>query len=160
MNCINFKIRTKKGKKYFYCTLKKKEVPFSCYQECDSKEYKTYNVIKKRTYKLAKTEKRRFSIIYHDLSKCCVNGCMTPYNQIELNEVFEGAYRTRSIKYGAVCPMCKYHHNLFHTDNLFNLKYKIIFQKEFIKMYSLEWFIKTFGQNYEVKLKKTLDKIV
>lgn len=40
MNCKHFKIRTKKGQKYYYCSLLKKEVTFSCYRECDNKEYK------------------------------------------------------------------------------------------------------------------------
>ena len=158
--CIHLKIRKRKGKVYYYCTLKKKEVPFSCYQECGKKEYKEYKPIKKRTYKLAKSEKERFSIIYNDLSKCCVDGCIAPYNQVELNEVFEGSYRNRSIEYGAVCPMCKMHHDLFHNNNLFNLKYKVLFQQELVSCHSLDWFIKTFGQNYEMKLKKALDKII
>lgn len=51
MNYKNFKIRSKKYKKYFYCTLLKKEVPFSCYKECGYKEYKDYNKIKNRTNK-------------------------------------------------------------------------------------------------------------
>ncbi len=147
-------MRKRKGKVYYYCTLKKKEIPFSCYQECDKKEYKEYKPIKKRTYKLTKSEKERFSIIYHDLSKCCVEDCLTPYSKVEKNEVFEGSYRNRSIMYGAVCPMCKQHHDLFHKDNLFNLRYKVLFQQELIKDHSLEWFIKTFGQDYTIKYKK------
>lgn len=154
MKCKHFKIRRKKGKVYYYCTLKKEEVSFSCYQECDKKEYKEYKSIRKRTYKLAKNEKKRFSIIYSDLSKCCVNGCMTPYYKVEKNEVYSGSYRNRSIKYGAVCPMCKTHHDLFHKNNLFNLQYKVLFQQEFVSCYSLEWFINTFGQDYTVKYNK------
>ena len=153
-NCKHFKVRKRKGKVYYYCTLKKKEVPFSCYQECDKREYKEYKPIKKRTYKLAKSEKERFSIIYKDLSKCCVDGCITPYYNVEKNEVYSGSYRNRSINYGAVCPFCKNHHDLFHNDILFNLTYKVKFQSEFIKIHSIEWFIKTFGQDYTVKYNK------
>ena len=158
MKCNYFKIRRKKGKVYYYCTLKKKEVSFSCYRECDKKEYKEYKPIKKRSYKLAKREKERFSIIYRNLSKCCVKGCLTPYYKVEKNEVFEGSYRNRSINYGAVCPFCKNHHDLFHNDILFNLTYKVKFQSEFIKMHSIEWFIKTFGQDYTVKYSKVVLK--
>lgn len=154
MKCKYFKIRRRKGKIYYYCTLKRREISFSCYQKCDKKEYKNYKPIKKRTYKLAKNEKERFSIIYKDLSKCCVLGCTTPFYQVELNEVFEGSYRNRSIKNGAVCPMCKIHHDLFHNDILYNLKYKILFQQYYVEKYSLEWFIKTFGQDYTVKYNK------
>ena len=154
MKCKYFKIRKKKGNIYYYCALKKKEVTFSCYQECDKKEYKVYNAIRKRTYKLAKNEKERFSIIYKDLSKCCVKGCTTPYYQVEINEIFEGSFRNRSIKNGAICPMCKNHHNLFHSNMKFNIEYKILFQKKYVNEYSLEWFIKTFGQDYTIKYSK------
>ncbi len=153
MKCIYFKIRSKKKKRYCYCTLKNKEVSFSCYQECDKKEYKTYKPIKKRTYKQAKKEKERFSIIYSDLSKCCVEDCNSAY-KVSKNEVFEGAYRNRSIIYGAICPFCEDHHRKFHNDVSFNLKYKIMFQKELIKLYSRDWFIKTFGQDFEFRAKK------
>ena len=148
MNCIHFKLRTKKGKRYCYCILKKKEVSFSCHRE-----YKVYKPIKNRTYKLAKKEKERFSIIYSDLSKCCVEGCNSAY-KISKNEVFEGAYRNRSILYGAICPFCEEHHRKFHNDISFNLKYKIMFQRELIKLYSRDWFIKTFGQDFEIRAKK------
>lgn len=152
--CNYFRIRKKKNNTYFYCTLEKCEVQLSCYRECDKKEYKTYKPMKKRTYRQNKKEKERFSIIYNDLSKCCVKGCLTPYYLVEKNEVFEGAFRNRSINYGAVCPFCKNHHDLFHNNILFNLEYKLLFQNEYINKYSLEWFIKTFGQDYKVKYEK------
>lgn len=154
MNCIYIRKRIKKKQNYFYCTLKKCEVSFSCYQDCDNKKYKEHKAIRKRTYKQSKKEKERSSIIYQDLTKCCVKGCITPYCQVEKNEVFEGAFRNRSIKYGAVCPFCKNHHDLFHNDSAFNLKYKIFFQQKLVEKYSLEWFIKTFGQDYNVKYNK------
>ena len=159
-NCMHFRIRNKKGKVYYYCILKKKEVLFSCYQECDKKKYKTYKPIKKRTYKQSKKEIKRFSIIYQDLSKCCVDGCNTPFYQVEKNEVFEGSYRSRSIQCGAVCPFCKIHHDIFHSDRTFNLYYKVMFQREFVKIYSLDCFLKIFGQNYEYiykKIRKDID---
>lgn len=152
--CIHFKLRKKQGKVYYYCTLKRQEVLFSCYQECSKKEYKEYKPIKKRTYKQAKKEKERFSILYKDLSKCCVEGCTSLYNKVEKNEIFEGSYRNRSILYGAVCPFCKIHHDLFHKDKLFNLQYKVLFQQELVSCYSLDWFIKTFGQDYTIKYNK------
>ena len=95
MNCIYKKVRTKKGKKYGYCTLLKKEVNlFNC--KCSSITYKKINPIKSRTNKQAQKEKERFSIIYTDLTKCCECGLkagdfdtrLNLYTRIEKNEIF------------------------------------------------------------------------
>lgn len=110
---------------------------------CKFREDKVSNnhQIKKRTYKQAKKEKERYSIIYNDLSKCCVRGCLTPYYGVEKNEVYEGAKRSASIKYGFVCPLCKNHHNQFHNDRKFALYYKKMFQLEFEKTHSKNEFL-------------------
>ena len=85
MNCKNLKIRTKKGKKFGYCTLYQKEVPiFSCI--CNNKEYKRYKTLKSRTNKQAKKEKERFSILTNDLEHCILCG----QKKDNLHEVFGG----------------------------------------------------------------------
>lgn len=53
MNCKYYKTRTKKYKKYGYCTKYKKEVSLFC-KDCEKIEYKSIN---KRTTKQAKAEK-------------------------------------------------------------------------------------------------------
>ena len=40
MNCTNLKIRSKKYKKYFYCSLRKQEIDIQKCKECEFKEYK------------------------------------------------------------------------------------------------------------------------
>ena len=152
MKCKNFKIRHKKYKMYFYCTLLKKEIQDSDCVNCKEKEYKHYNALKNRTYKQSKKEKNRFSIIYHNLDKCCVCSSYTT----ELNEVFEGAYRQTSIKYGMVMPLCRKCHKRFHDDRLFNLYYKKKFQIEFEKIYSHEEFMNIFKIDYIYLYKKEL----
>lgn len=157
MKCKNLKIKSKKGIKKGYCKLHDKEVPLFC-NECpfevkynvEKIKKKTINKasIKQRSNKLAKTEKERFSIIYQDLTKCCVDGCLTPYSGIQKNEVFEGAYRQASIRYGLVCPFCKNHHDLFHSDRQFALYYKRMFQDKFVESHSLEEFLKIFKIDY------------
>lgn len=149
--CKYFRTRkeTKKGKIriYNYCTLLRKEVPFSCYQECDSKEYKEYKPIKKSTNKHSKLERDRFSVFYKDLDKCCV--CNSKY-QITKHEIFEGsAKRINSMKYGFVLPICLDCHRK-HQENLnFTTKWKKKAQKYFEKEYgSREEFIKLFGRSY------------
>lgn len=172
MNCKYYKIRKKNNKKekriYFYCDYKREEITYCDCRNCAYKEYKEFsnqinkafiyqektknstkkgisNQIKKRTYKLAKAEKNRYSIIFSDLSKCCV--CNSKEN-IELNEVYEGSYRQLSIKHGMITPFCQRCHNRFHNDRLMNLYYKSLFQKEFEKAHSRTEFLKIFKKNY------------
>lgn len=156
-NCINLKIKLNKT---LYCKKRKEIIKISECKFCEYKEYKEtqYKELKPKTYKQSKKEKNRYSILYDDMNKCCVENCQTPFYQVELNEVFEGAFRNRSIINGAVCPLCKNHHNMFHIDSSFNIKYKLIFQQYFVKKYSIEWFIKTFGQDYNEKKKKLSKK--
>lgn len=161
MNCKEFRIRTKKGIKYGYCVKYRKEVPLFC-KECNKIEYKQYNTMKSRTNKQAKREKERFSIIYRDLTKCCVCGLKTgdfdarlgTYTRIEKNEVFSGSYRGISIEDGMVSPFCIYCHKQFHNDVIMNLKFKVKFQKEYMKTHSRDDFISTFGQDYIYKLEQ------
>ncbi len=105
-------------------------------------------LLKKRTYKQTKKEKQRYSIIYKDLTKCCVEGCLTPYYNVEKNEVYEGAKRTASIKNGFVSPFCKFHHDQFHNDRSFALYYKRMFQKEYERNHSRKDFLKIIHVNY------------
>lgn len=153
--CINFKRRSKKGQIYFYCTLKRKVISFNDCNCCNNKEYKQYKPLKLRSNKLAKSEKERFSIIYPDLTKCCNCGSKIG---VEKNEVFEGTYRQISIRLGMVCPFCKKCHDVFHNDIMFNLFYKVMFEKEYLKNHSKEEFIKDFGQDYIYKLSKLKQK--
>ena len=152
MNCKHLKIRTKKGIKYFYCSRCKKVTIIDNCKNCPYKEYKTRKPIKNRSNKLAKKELERFSIIYQDLSKCSLCGSK---QAIELNEIYEGSYRPRSIKHGAVSPLCKTCHDYFHSNTLFNLTEKVKFQEEFLKTMDLQEFISIFGQDYRFKLEKT-----
>lgn len=116
-------------------------------RECNRCKYREDKVstscrqLKKRTYKQTKKEKERYSIIYQDLSKCCVSGCLTPYYNVEKNEVYEGSKRSASIKYGFVCPLCEEHHRQFHNDREFALYYKRLFQREFEKTHSRDEFL-------------------
>lgn len=162
MYCKHYCIRSKKGIKYSYCRLLKKEITSSCCQECDSKEYKQYKPMKSRTNKQAKKEKERFSIIYPDLTKCCECGLKTGdydtrlnmYTQVEKNEVFSGSYRSISMEDGMIAPLCTFCHKLFHKDIMLNLYYKVKFQKEYMKTHTLDEFIARYGQNYIYKLEQ------
>lgn len=154
MNCKYKKIRTKKGIKYGYCSLLKKEVDlYNC--KCENTEYKQYKkleahtTMKKATYRHYKKDKERFSIIYQDLSNCAICSSNIGINKYE---VFYGAYRNLSIKYGCVIPLCIDHHtkgsNAIHNNRELDLYYKRLFQKKFEELYSHELFIETFKKNY------------
>lgn len=111
--------------------------------------------MKSKSKKLSKLERNRYSIIYKDLTKCC--NCRSTYN-IQKNEVFEGAYRKTSMKLGMVVPFCDKCHKRFHRDREFNLKYKAMFQKEYMKDHSLDEFISIFKQDYVYLYNKYLQK--
>lgn len=99
---------------------------------------------KNKSNKLAKLERKRFSLIYTNLNKCAC----CPGQQVHKNEVFEGAKRSISMKYGFVIPLCPKHHDMFHNNREFALKYKKMFQKEFEKTHTREEFLKIIHHNY------------
>ena len=150
MKCKYLKIRTKKGIKYCYCSLHKKEVGFKC--KCNKIEYKTYkqlnksqNTLKKVSKTRSTLEKHRYSIIYQDLSKCAVCGLN---KGIEINEVFMGRNRNNSMKYGMCMPLCHEHHEQFHNDREMQLYYMKMFQTRFEENGSHEEFMNIFKKNY------------
>lgn len=162
MICKNFRNRHKKGNLFHYCILKRKEVCYEDCNHCNYKEYKTYKSLKSHSNRLNKREKERYSIIYHDLSKCCECGLkngdfdsrINMYTRIEKNEVFSGSYRQQSMIDGMVAPMCLYCHKRFHNDIDFNLEYKVLFEKEYLKNHSLDDFISKYGKDYIYKLEQ------
>ena len=180
MYCIYLRKRKNKP----FCKLLNKEIPFSKCKECKDKEYKTINVqnsfykkstkstkksaflvkkspkmpkkvqkLKKQSYKHQKADRNRFSIITDDLECCIICGT----KKDNLHEVFYGAYRHVSIKYGLVIPLCESHHtkgeSAIHHNREFDLKMKFLAQKIFVSKYSLDLFIKEFGMDYIEKYK-------
>ena len=57
MNCKNLAIKSKKGKKFPYCKLKKEQITFDDCKHCANKEYK----IQKRTIKPIKGKKHKLT---------------------------------------------------------------------------------------------------
>lgn len=98
------------------------------------------NVIKKKSSKLAKLEKNRFSIITNNLEKCYF--CELPRE--DLHEVFCGRNRQRSIKWGLVIPICRIHHRKITDDEKFNEVMEDIARNIFIKKYGKEKFLEEF----------------
>lgn len=146
MNCKYYRIRTKKYKKYGYCTKYKKEVSLFC-KGCNIIEYKEIKPIKKRTYKLAKAETDRMSIFTNDLEHCIVCG----KKRDNLHEVFFGRNRQLSIKYGLVIPLCLECHREIHRNielqKLWHEKGQVAFERAYPKLN----FVNIFRKNYCTK---------
>ena len=130
MNCKYYRIRTKKYKKYGYCTKYKKDVSLFC-KECNTIDYKEIKPIKKRTYKLTKAETNRTSIFTDDLEHCIICG----KKQDNLHEVFFGRNRQHSIKYGLVIPLCLECHQEMHRNielqEMWHEKGQVVFEKTY-----------------------------
>src|SRR5574344_1438711 len=162
MNCVYIKIKLDHT---LYCKKYNKEIKLSDCKNCKLIEYaikeqtklKSTKPMKQRTYKQAKMEKDRFSIIVTDMNKCAE--CHTYHKRSELNyhEVFYGTgKRQLSIKYGLVIPLCACccHNQLectgIHFDKEVCSKWHKIGQKVFMEYYnkSADEFRKIFGRNY------------
>jgi len=100
--------------------------------------------MKKRSSKLNKLERNRFSIITNDLDHCILCG----KTKNHLHEVIYGKNRLNSIKYGLVIPLCFNCHNAIHNDIKLDLAYKKIAQDRFVKHYPELDFLSIFHKNY------------
>ena len=149
MNCKHLKIRSKKYKKYYYCSMLKQEINYNDCINCGYKEYKEYKPIKKRSYSLAKAEKERFSIVVANLDNCVICG----KKRANLHEVFYGTgKRQLSIKYGCVIPLCYQHHIDIHDKGkgkILSTIWKVKTQEMFEKAYPNLSFRDIFGKNYK-----------
>lgn len=104
---------------------------------------KGQNKIKKKSSKLAKLERNRYSIITYNLDICYI--CQK-HRKEHLDEVFGGRNRQTSMKYGLVIPICfKCHRKL--TDNpILKKGIQEEAKQKFIQKHSEEKFIKEFGR--------------
>ena len=100
--------------------------------------------IKKKSKKLAKLEKNRFSIITKDLEHCYLCG----NKKQDFHELIEGKNRQVSMKYGLVIPICRKCHEIVTNDKTLQDKLHKVAQKEFKKHYKSENFVQIFGENY------------
>jgi hypothetical protein len=143
--CVNLK---QKIDRTLYCKKKKRIITLSDCKCCDSKIFKLNkkaNTLKKISFSLTEQQKRRFSIINRPMNKCAE--CKSKIG-VERNEVFEGAKRVASMKYGFVVPLCRKCHDRFHNDREFALKYKRLYQEKFEESHSREEFLKLVHRNY------------
>lgn len=102
--------------------------------------------MKRKSYKITKLERNRYSIITDNLDTCYL--CGKPKDH--LHEVFFGNNRINSMRYGCVIPLCATCHTKIHKDIQIDLEMKKRLEKAFIEVYEcdIEYFIKIFRKNY------------
>ena len=100
--------------------------------------------MKKKSNKLAKLEKNRFSIITNNLDRCILCG----NKKDNLHEIFGGSNRINSMKYGLVLPLCFKHHQEIHNSKELQDIYHRIGQDRFNLHYPDLDFDSIFHRNY------------
>lgn len=130
----------------------KKNVNFTKKASFQEKKSPETGKIKKKTTKLAKLERERFSLFTDDLDHCIICG-KSPINK---HEIFFGAKnRTNSIKYGLVIPLCtaEHHNQVGCTGIHFNKELREYWQakgqEKFEEVYPDLSFKDIFGKNYK-----------
>lgn len=102
--------------------------------------------MRKKSKKLIKAERNRFSVFYKELSSCMYCGSIY---QMTKHEIFEGRNRLNSMKYGFVLPLCLKCHRNLQEDKNFDKEWKTKAQTYFENnIGSREDFIKIFRRNY------------
>ncbi len=102
--------------------------------------------MKRKSNKLAKLERGRFSVFYDNLGMCAKCGSMV---NLTKHEIFEGKNRQNSMIYGFVLPLCLTCHRIIQNDQAFLIKWKRKSQEYFEKnIGTREDFLKVFRRNY------------
>lgn len=118
--------------------------PLQKIKQSSAKKKKNTAEIKKKSSKLAKLEKNRFSILTNDLEHCYI--CKA--RKQDMHELIGGKNRQVSMRYGLVIPLCrKCHQNIENKETLKQEWHKVA-QKEFEKHYKSENFMQIFRKNY------------
>lgn len=108
------------------------------------KDKETKTGIKKKSNKLAKKEKGRFSILTNNLEQCY----LCHKKKQDIHEIYKGCNRQTSMKYGFCIPICRNCHSRTEIDSQLDIQLKKKCQKEYEKEHTREQFIQIIGQNY------------
>lgn len=148
-NCIYLK---QKFNHKFECKRNKKEI---CLKDCSNCPYKEYKEqknkplrttpIKKKTNKLAKFEKERFSLFTDNKDRCMF--CGSTY-KLTWHEIYCGRNRQNSMRYGLCLRMCLRCHELKQENKQFNDEWHKKGQAMFSKAYPDLKFEDIFKKNY------------
>ena len=140
-------LRHKKYKSYFYCKHYRHEITLQECKNCSMRSLPSHTKIKKKSNKLSKIEKNRFSIIQNDMSVCFFCG-----KEAEtIHELIGGINRLTSIKYGLCVGACLVCHRKLEDNEKIKQKYQIFAQEKFEEKYSHDLFMQEFKRNYKEK---------
>ena len=145
MNCMYFRIRSKKYQRYFYCEKEDRVIEFKDCINCHDKCFKPVKDLKKKSNKLKKLEDKRFSIITDNLKICYI--CQKKKKR-DLHEVFGGSNRQKSMEWGLVLPICGDCHEEWKFNKELRRKYQQEGQQKFEEKYSHDLFMTEFRKNY------------
>ena len=101
--------------------------------------------MKKKSYKLNKLERDRFSLFSDNKNKCYFCHRET---ELTWHEIYSGKNRQNSMRYGLCLRMCLSCHNRLQEDKLFNDLWHEKGQMAFEKAYPNLNFINIFHRNY------------
>lgn len=156
MKCKNLKLKLNHT---IYCKKMNKEIQLKYCNNCKYKEYKKQilvssqnwkktsknDSIKKKSAKLSKLERNRFSLFTTDLEHCMI--CGSTY-QLTWHEIFDGRNRSNSMRYGLCLRICLSCHRLKQNDANFNELWHKKGQAMFVKTYPDLDFVSIFKKNY------------
>lgn len=159
MNCIYLK---QNFNRKLECKKDKNRMPYKDCTNCPYKEYKLNNSqikklcrssvkslqttaeMKRKSNKLAKLEKNRFSLFTDNMNKCYF--CNKPKDHI--HEIIYGKNRINSMKYGITLPLCEEHHRMMHNNINLTREYRKKGQVLFQETYPDLDFIDIFKENF------------
>lgn len=99
--------------------------------------------MRRKSSKLAKLERNRYSILTDDLEHCFYCG----RSPVDIHEIYGGANRKVSMANGFCVPLCRHHHELVTRNEGASLL-KEICQQEYERTHSREDFMRLVGRNY------------
>lgn len=144
MNCRYFTRRRRKYEFYWFCRFYKKQIKRQRCDNCSKFEVRIRKGIKKKSGKLARMEKKRFSILTDNFEYCYVCG----KRKEQVHEIFGGRNRQVSIKHGFCIPICKECHDKTETDMKFDKELKKECQRKFEEIHTRDDFLKLVDKNY------------
>lgn len=101
-------------------------------------------MMKKKTARLQKLERGRFSILTSDLKHCYLCGA----SPVDLHEIYGAGNRQASMRNGFVVPLCRRHHQQMHLNAELANELKIICQQKFEETHTRDDFMKEIHKNY------------
>lgn len=109
MICKHITKRSYQRKPYLYCRKLKKKITFDTCKKCSKIEPRQNKPINKKSKKLIKLERNRFSILTNDLKHCftCKILRQREVPKDDLHEIYQGKNRIICIKNGFVSPICR-----------------------------------------------------